>query len=425
MNWSRAQGYLRSVAARGIHPGLDRMRALMARLDRPETRFKAVHVTGTNGKGSVCAVLESVARESGVRTALYTSPHLTDLSERMRVCGEPVGHRELAGLIDEVRRRAGRLEPGLTYFEFVTAVAFLLFARRRVELAVVEVGLGGRLDATNVLPPPELCVITNIDLEHQAYLGNTVRKIAREKAGILKRGTVCVTGASGEALEVIRRTASKVGARVVAAAGSGKGLPDLSLDAAVRASALKGSFQRDNLRLVLSSVAELRRGGWPFDHRALKAGLRLASWPGRFDRRSFRVGGRIVPLLLDGAHNPAAVRRLEQALRDEAFARRPATLVFNALKDKNVPEMVRILRESVGVREVLIPALDTARGSDPRETRKLFGERSRTFPSVRSLWADLKKSRPAPEWILATGSLYLIGETLAAFSRSNRSPQEA
>jgi dihydrofolate synthase/folylpolyglutamate synthase len=391
------------------------MEALMDRMGRPERRFRAVHVAGTNGKGSVSALLESIARSSGLRTALYTSPHLSDLTERIRHQGRAVSRRQFGELIGKVLRQAGSLEPRLTHFEIVTAAAFLHFARRGTDLAVIEVGLGGRLDATNVLPRPELCVVTNIGLDHQSYLGNTLTQIAREKAGILKAEGLAVTGASGAALDVIRRTAKKNRCRLIAVHGRSVRLPGLTLDDAVRDCALKGDFQRENLRIVLAAVAVLRGKGWTLPLNAVRRGLRKVRWPGRFDWRILRLKGRSVPVLIDGAHNPAATVRLLEALRRTRFFGRPAALVFNALKDKNVPEMAALLRRALKIEEVFIPALPTERSMDPKQTQKLFSGLSRTEPSVRTAWSSAKKTRA--EWVLATGSLYLVGETLKALPR--------
>jgi dihydrofolate synthase/folylpolyglutamate synthase len=391
------------------------MEELMARMGHPERRFRAVHVAGTNGKGSVSALLESIARSSGLRTALYTSPHLSDLTERIRHQGRAVSRREFGELIGSVLQQAGSLEPRLTHFEIVTAAAFLHFARRRTDLAVIEVGLGGRLDATNVLPRPELSVITNIGLDHQAYLGNTLARIAREKAGIIKADGAAVTGASGAALEVIRRTAKKRNCRLTSVHGRSVRLPGLTLDGASRDCALKGEFQRENLRMVLAAVSVLRDQGWTLPLPAVRRGLREVRWPGRFDWRDLRLKGRSVPVLIDGAHNPAAMTRLLEALRRTRLYSRPAALVFNALKDKNVSEMALLLRRALKIEEVFIPALPTERSMDPKQTQKLFPGPSRTAPSVRSAWSSAKKTRA--EWVLATGSLYLVGETLKALPR--------
>ena len=392
------------------------MKRLMRALGNPEARFKSVHVAGTNGKGSVCAMLESVLRRSGIRTGLYTSPHLLDVRERIRVSGGMIGREALARWLGEVRGRAGPLESGLTYFEAVTAAAFCHFAAAGVELAVVETGMGGRLDATNVLPRPEAAVITAIAADHTEHLGKSPARIAREKAGILKPGTACVTQARGPALAAVRSAARRLGVRVTAVRP--ERTPGLA--EAVRACALKGDFQRGNIAAALLAAEELRKKGWRVPRSAVRDGLKSVRWPGRFDERTLRAGGTSAPVLLDVAHNPAAIAAILSSVKKRARADRPCLLFFNVLKDKNAAAMVRLLKRGLKIARAFVPSLPTERSSDALAVAGRFQEGKMKVPatagdSVGELWRLLKGSLKGSRacWVLATGSFYIAGGVLA------------
>ncbi|OGR88782.1 MAG: hypothetical protein A3A86_00460 [Elusimicrobia bacterium RIFCSPLOWO2_01_FULL_60_11] len=410
MTPERAKAYLDKISERGMNPGLERMKTLMSLTGHPEKKFKSIHLTGTNGKGSTSAMLESVLRSSGIRTGLYTSPHILDLTERIGIAGRPISWRSLAAWIGKIREIAGRMEKDLTYFETVTAAAFCAFAQERVELAVVEVGLGGRFDATNVLPAPIIAVITNISLEHTQYLGKSLRSIAWEKAHIVKKGSVCVTGASGAAFPPIRAACRRAGARIYAVKRSSSKTWEKFRPA------LRGDFQRANLALALKTLEVLRKKGWDIPRKAVSDGLKDVRWPGRFQTEKFK--GRTV--LMDGAHNPGAMKALTAALRGASFSKRPCLLAFNALNDKNIAEMAGDLMKNLAVKRVLIPRLASSRSSDPEETRRIF-LRARpdlatdTYASVKDLWTGLGKMNiPRTDWILASGSFHMVGETLRA-----------
>lgn len=415
MNRAETQRYLDSLSLHGIRPGLERMRALMAALGNPERAFRAVHVTGTNGKGSVCAMLESVFRRAGFKTGLYTSPHLHDIRERIRFNGNLIPVSEFCRILTRVKTSAESIGLGkeITYFEATTAAAFAYFERKRVDLAVVEVGLGGRWDATNVLPLPELCIITNIDLEHTRYLGNSVEKIAAEKAGILKSGAPCLTGASGKSREVVRDRAAELNDPFHENAAR----PELQN--ALSAVSLKGSFQKENVSLVLNAVKILRDRGWKIGKPALLQGLKRTSWPGRFDQRSIKLKNQRIPVIVDGAHNPAAIQALLSSIEKTGRANAPCDLVFNALEDKNVRQMANALAGRLKIRKVWIPALKTPRGVAPEAMAKNFKGKAEVVPFASlptALTALMKENfTDNGHWMLVTGSLYLTGEFLELF----------
>lgn len=298
----------------GIKLGLDNIRELLVRLGSPETAYRVVHVAGTNGKGSVCATLASVLACSGYRTGLYTSPHLQDFSERIRVDGEPIETAAVVALTRELRAASAGLQP--TFFEFTTAMALLYFQRRGVAIAVLEVGMGGRLDATNAVMP-QVTAITPVSLDHQAHLGPDLATIAAEKGGIIKPGVPLVLGRQQpEALAVLCDLAERMQAPVLTIDADfrvegGDQLryrgPGLEIDGLELV--LPGSHQRDNLAVALAALGELRRQGLAIAAAAIRTGVRSVCWPGRLE---WRGAGR---LLLDGAHNDAGARVLADYLR--------------------------------------------------------------------------------------------------------------
>ena len=324
--------FLDDLAARrrfGMKPGLDSIRSLCAALDDPQRKFKAIHVAGTNGKGAVCAILDAALRGSGLRVGRYTSPHLVKLNERFVLDGVPVDDIALERIAEKVEQTIVRLRltTTTTFFEALTAVAFALYAEAKVDYAILECGLGGRLDATNICNS-SLCVITKIGLDHCDWLGDTVEKIAAEKAGIIKPGVPVVLGRNEPSVRaVIEARAREVGSPFYFA-------PDLADESEIPNDfSLAGAFNRENAVTTLAAMKVLF-GGDRLPSSAID-GFRQVLWPGRFQR----VGDFIV----DGAHNPPAARALRGAL--EADGARPKTLdlVCGFCGDKDVGEVLSIL----------------------------------------------------------------------------------
>jgi dihydrofolate synthase/folylpolyglutamate synthase len=328
-NLAGALAELYARVPRGMELGLEKMLAACKRFDHPERKFKAIHVAGTNGKGSVCAMVEAIAREEGKRTGLYTSPHLHKFSERIRVNGVPISDQSLERILSDVLQRA----PELSFFEAATLTAFVAFAEAKVDIAIIEVGIGGRLDATNVIEKPLVTAITRIAFDHMDKLGNSLREIAFEKAGIVKAGVPLILGSiEGEALQAIEEVAKKVGAPIEHARGT----------AMVSGTNLSGEHQWHNANVAIQIAFSL---GWNHQHILMKA-LQSVSWPGRLERIETEKG----LVLLDAAHNPDGVRALAHYLRDDApgFVKRgplpkPIALVFGTLADKAWPEMIDLL----------------------------------------------------------------------------------
>jgi dihydrofolate synthase/folylpolyglutamate synthase len=404
--------WLEAAQGRGIIPGLETMERLLDALGNPERSLRCLHVAGTNGKGSVCAITESVLRATGCRTGLYTSPHLVRFAERIRINGAEATDSLIQGGIARLREATlgwpEELMP--TYFELVTALAFDLFARENCDVVVLETGLGGRLDATNVAPKLA-CAITPVGLDHTEWLGATLGAIAVEKAGIFLPGIPSVTAPQEpEALAALERVAGVLGSplRVVE-----EPLPEqLPLG-------LSGSHQRRNASLALALI---RAAGFDPSPDAIAAGLSGVSWPGRFQRMECR--GR--EMILDGAHNVHAARQLAATWR-EHYGELRCTLIFGALADK---DPAAILAELAPLCEklVLVP-VDSPRSADPREWSRFTGC-SHPVPTVegslREALDHIFEGESAGEGpVLLTGSLFLVGEALSLLDPGERDPRTA
>ena len=378
----------------GMKPGLESIRRVCAALGNPQERLKIVHVAGTNGKGATCALVESALRAAGFGTGRYTSPHLVSLSERFLLNGKPVPTKRL----DEAYALVPEAEK-LTYFELLTAVAFRLYAAERVDWLVLETGLGGRLDATNVVERPQVCAITRIGLDHCDWLGGTLREIAAEKGGIIKPGVPVVLGAMpDEARDTLVRIAAGRGAPCVYA-------PDEVRESEIpEGFALKGKFNRENALTALAVLKTLGVG-----REAVERGFGAVVWPGRFQKVE-RDGRRFI---VDGAHNPPARRALVDSLKAEAnaadgFPVRAAICGFCG--DKDVDANLALLRE-VADRGIAV-AIRNPRSLSAGETARKM--RDAGFAGVRECGSLAEALSSAPDGTVVCGSLFLAGEALEA-----------
>ena len=426
-----AAGYLASRIRLGMKFGLETMQALVAALGHPERGFACLLVAGTNGKGSVVAYADSVLRASGLRVGRYTSPHLVHLGERIAVGGRAISARALDREVAHVRAAAealaadGSLPAQPTFFEVLTAAALLHFQRARVDVAVLEVGMGARLDATNVVDP--LCsAIVTIDRDHEAYLGTTLAAIAREKAGVLRRGRVTVLGPmADEARAAIRAAADRLGARIAEVAADRVvprtgGRVDVVTPCRVHRDLrpLPGAHQLANVAVAVRLLEEARAAGLAVDLSKMAAGISRTRWPGRLQRLPGRP-----PLLVDGAHNPAAARALAEELRSEG----PFVLVFAAMADKDIAAMGRILFPLA--REVILTKVPGNRAAAPDVIARAVGAPARGARRAATVGAALARARrlAGPRGlVVAAGSLYLAGEVLrsVAAGRRGRSPRK-
>ncbi len=434
MSYQETIDYLFGLQKHGIKFGLANSIRLMELMGNPERRFRSVHVAGTNGKGSTCSFLAAALQESGYKTGLYTSPHLVSFTERIRVNGTAIAEARVVDLAGRIRSvYAGRSAPdgsgpfSPTFFEVTTLLAFAYFVEECVDIAVIETGMGGRLDATNVVAPL-VSVITNIDLEHTEFLGETIEAIAAEKAGILKPGVPAVTGAAqAAALAVIQREADRCRAPLFRMPGDFgpegvvSGVPQVfdyrglsgRLDG-LRVF-LQGGHQVRNACLALAAIECLRNRGLDLPDTAVRRGLEGAVWQGRLERVA-----RQPDVFLDGAHNPASAAVLAAALADLRRSYRRVVMVLGILKDK----------DHRGILQCLLPHADAVVATRPAYGRAM--ETAQLAAAVQSARSSVRTAETVPEaiqvarslaepddLIVVTGSLYTVGDARATLCNAS------
>ena len=401
--------------------GLDRVERALTLCGSPHTRFPSLHIAGTNGKGSTAALLHAVLSAAGYQVGLFTSPHLLDFCERIRLGSDPIGQQQVAGGVAWIRSRVEPAQIWLTPFELMTLLAFVAFAQAELDIAVVEVGLGGRLDATNVLAPL-VSTITQIGLDHQAYLGTSLAQIAAEKGGIIKPGIPVVIGhmeADSRAvlLDIARRRGSPTlvyGTDFWATEGSGNfGYQGRAWQYDELSLGLAGAFQGHNAAAALASL-ECLAADFPVSDAQMRRGLQQVVWPGRFQIVSDQ------PLvILDGAHNPHAAAALVSALSEVLEGRR-TTLLFGVMDDKDWPNMVTRLAHIA--HEVIVTRVGNPRAADPQAVAAAFGQAcpTRVYPDARTACRQLLGGADANTAVVVCGSLLLIGEVLPLFPAALR-----
>ena len=404
----------------GIKLGLATIKKILTGLDNPQLRYGCVHVAGTNGKGSVASSLASILYQSGYKTGLYTSPHLVRFNERIQINNRPISNKNVVAAYNAVRQvHHGKREP--TFFEFATAMALYEFGRQQVEWAVIETGMGGRLDATNVIQP-ELSIITNISLEHREYLGGTLSQIATEKAGIIKRRKPVVTAIKQkDARRVVEQIAAQKNTvlyrlgrdfrvrRKQRGTFSYYGLKNTWHDLQT---ALRGSHQADNAALVLAACELLSERKAQLKLANIKKGLRTNHWPGRLETVSEN------PLIMmDGAHNQAAARNLARFLSSN-LAGSKITLVIGILDDKPYKVMLNSLLPLAS--RVVLTRAKIDRALDPQKLQEVAGKyriKSTIIPDVvKAVKYAIDTSAPE-DAICIAGSLYVVGEAKEAFDK--------
>lgn len=392
MKYQEAVRWLYGLEPRGIRLELDRMKRALEMLGNPERGMKFVHVAGTNGKGSVCAMVERGLRAAGYRTGLYTSPHLHRFVERVRVNGRPMSESKLASRASKIRKF---LEtpgaPALTFFEVATLLALQTFREAKCEVVVLEVGLGGRLDATNVVTP-KVSVITRIAFDHMQYLGNTIESIAREKAGIVKRNVPLVLGVrDSKARRVIERIAKARGAKVI--------VPDFDERSRV---ALHGVHQRDNAAIALATLRVLRRRGFRISDDALRKATTQARWPARLEL----VQGSPT-LLFDAAHNPDGCEALATFVH--TLPQEPKVLLFAAMSDKDHLGMLRPLD---GLFKHVVYAMpSTPRAAEPKALARV--RKGKTINDSSKALSEAKRLAGKTGLVVIAGSIFLLAEARA------------
>ncbi len=412
-----ARQYLDRFPRFEVKPGLNRIRQLLEALDQPQLAYPAIHVAGTNGKGSVVAMLDAVLRAAGYRVGRFTSPELLDFRDRMTLDGAWISKSDLATGVERAAPFIETLDDIPSQFEIITALAFDYFAHKRIDVGVIEVGLGGRFDATNVVRP-DVAVLTNVTLDHQAILGATVERIAWEKAGIAKPGVPLITAGLPESVfHVVETECDAVGAFLAPADDIAvtrvsrdwnAAIYDVRWDGGVDRVRLPliGSAQRENLRLVFGAIRALRAKGWHLDGQAIRDGLRTVFWPGRME-----VVRQSPTIVLDGAHNEAAISVLAADIRELVSEPDHRFVLFGALRDKNVDAALSILNS-------VFPSIGLCASSSPRavpvdalvEKAQQGFQTATAYPTIAAGMNAWLARAGIDDVLVITGSLTVVAE---------------
>lgn len=421
MTYEEALSYIHSICWKGSKLGLDRTRELLGKLNDPQKELKFIHIAGTNGKGSTAAMLSSILEEAGYRVGLYTSPFINRFNERMQVNHQPIPDEELAALTEYVRPHADAMADSPTEFELITALAMVWFARQKCDIVVLEVGMGGELDSTNIIDVPEAAVIAAMGLDHVKELGPTMADIARAKAGIIKEGGRVVSyGGNPEADEVIAAVCRARNASLCQPDFSAIVPGDFSLEGQTFSYKgwrglripLVGAYQMNNAAVVLETVEVLRQRGWSVSDEAVRQGLADTRWPARFE-----VLRRDPVFIVDGGHNPHGIRATAESL-SRLFPGRKITFVTGVMADKDVEHILGLI----------VPLADqffTVRPDNPRAmdagelARRIeaMGAKATACASVRD-GVDRAIQAEGPHGVAcALGSLYMSGEVRSCFGK--------
>lgn len=419
MDYEEVISALESFERFGIRFDLEAVSALLGRLGNPHLSYRTVHVGGTNGKGSVAAMCASSLKEAGFRVGRYTSPHLTEFTERIVVNGNEISKGEMVEYFLKVKAEVDKLNKEklfISYFEFITAMAFLYFRDKGVDFAVIEVGMGGRLDATNVITP-EVAIITNIGLEHTHILGKDVLSIASEKAGIIKSGITVVTAEKNqEVKDLFGKCCSERKARLIdsskfnVSAAAGDGIQEITVqtvkDSYHARLKLLGTCQKYNAAAAIAAMEALQQRGFRISKQAVLAGLEAAEWPGRLE-----IMGRNPLVVLDCGHNPPAIAELVASLPQ--FKYRRLILVFGVSSDKDYARMVEMIAPLAN--EVIVTRTSYYRGLDTATLSATFAKARAGLPiqQVDDVVAATKKAiaiASKDDLVLVVGSIFVAGE---------------
>ncbi len=424
-DYQKTLEYLYRLERFGMKLDLSNTVSILKHLGNPQEKFPSIHVAGTNGKGSVAAMLQSVLCEAGYRTGLYTSPHLVDFRERIRIGPRRIGREYILSFISDLRQQIDR--QGYTFFEVTTALAFSYFAEKGVDIAVIETGLGGRLDSTNVLSP-ELVIITTLSLDHTHILGKTLNRIAFEKAGIVKRGVPTIAeGHRNDALDVIASICKERKSRFLPVSrlchwgigqrtlyGSTFFLNCNSREYCRLQIGLTGDHQVENAVTATFALQELKKKGWRITDRSIREGLKKTKWRARFE-----VFRRRPLVILDVAHNPEGIRTLVKTL-DELLPDRKVTFIFGVMSDKDYPLMLRRLSEKA--ESILLTRPDYHRSASTQQLEKVarkLNVRYRAFERIKDAYS-YALNRVSCGVICVTGSHFTVGEFLSLPSNTRR-----
>lgn len=422
MTYSQALEYIHSVNWQFCKPGLERVQKLCYALGDPQKSLKFVHVAGTNGKGSFCSMLDSILRAEGYCVGLFTSPYIVEFNERMRIDGENISDSELVELVEKIKPITDSMEDKPTEFELITAIAFLYFARHKCDVVVLECGLGGRLDATNIIDSPILSVITGIALDHTSILGDTVEKIAAEKAGIIKKDVpVLWCGKDSDAEQVIASKAAEVGADMLISRHGALNVKEMTLDGTVfdfgvlkdLHLSLLGTYQPHNATNVLSAIEILQSKGFDISEEAIRAGLEKVRWRARFE-----IIGNDPLIIADGGHNPEGVNAAISGV-EKYFPGSRLGIVTGVMADKDYLYMAT--RISSVAAKVFCLTPDNPRALDAKEYAKVFeslGIEAVPCNSIEDAVVQaIAWAKEAKLPIISLGSLYMYGDVCKALAK--------
>lgn len=388
MKYENAIKYIYSRELFGIKLGLKNISELMESFDNPQLDYKTIHVAGTNGKGSTCSFISSILEKQGYKVGIYTSPHLVDFRERIKVNGNMISKRSVVSILKKIKPRI----KDHTFFEVVTAIAFIYFKQQNVDFAVFEVGMGGRLDATNIINP-EVAVITNISFDHVQHLGDTIEKIAFEKAGIIKPYAEVVTSEDCKSMKVIRNACKKKKCRL-----------NIVKPKRIRSS-LHGDFQYQNISLALKTIDVLIKKGFNISNNAIKKGLDEARWPGRFDFVSENT-------VFDCAHNISGARALAKELKK---MKKDIYLILGIMKDKDIRGICSALAPLA--EEIIITRPKTARAAMPGRIAGFIKRKVVAVSSVEDALEYARYKAGKKGLVVLTGSIFTVGEAFSVISK--------
>lgn len=421
MNFQQSLEYLKKLTIFGIKTGLNHTKTIAENIGNPQNFYPSILIGGTNGKGSTAAFIESILRESGFKTGLFTSPHLVDVRERIRINGKLISKNLFKESISEVKSTFEKLEKQMiidespTFFEVLTLAAFLSFKKEGIEVAVIEVGMGGKNDCTNILEPI-VSAVTNVSFDHQQYLGKTLKEIAEEKSGIFRKNKIAIVGkTSKRTLNILKEKAADIGSKFfslkdaeirknnkefeVAFEGNKIGFPPPPL---------LGKHQIDNAALAVLVCEKLKEIGFRIFEESIKKGIKKCRWEGRIQKIM-----ESPQTYIDGAHNIDGIKKLSHFVRS---LKGKKVLVFSALKDKPIKKMVKILEKDFD--EIIFTRIEMKRGAKKEDFEKIFGEKKFLFVQepVKALLKARKKAKENGV-VIACGSLYLVGAILEKFKK--------
>jgi len=389
MDYNKVLNELYSMKEWKFKLGLKNMKILLGKLDNPEHKLKIIHVAGTNGKGSVCAMISSILQEAGYKVGMYTSPHLKKFNERIRVNNDLITDKEIVEYYLQVKKHV----TNQSFFEITTAMMFLYFSDKKVDYVVMEVGMGGRLDSTNVIIPL-ISVITNIGYEHTDRLGKKLDKIAFEKAGIIKEGVPTVTGASGLALKTIKKIANNKNSKLIIVNNEIKKFNV----------GLKGNFQLKNAGIAVKTLEILKSNKKIIINKDnIKNGLKNVKWPGRFQFLEKNV-------LIDSAHNPEGFKVLFNEVKNLKYNK--LNLVVGFSKDKDVDEISKIINSNKRIKMIILTSTDNERAMTTKEAKQYFNTNIIIIKNSKKALDYAKEIKDKDDLILVAGSIYLVGELI-------------